>query len=225
MDLLDAMRTTFSCREFTDEPVPDDALLRILAAARFAPSGGNRQGWRVIVVRDHAVRERMAELVKPVMRRYVAQMAAGETPYNSLTPSRVDDATVAKTTLPDRTWKPIVEAPVLLMIGLDLTRVTSFDQRLSRVGVVSGASVYPFVWNVLLAARAEGYAGVLTTYLAPAEAEVRALLRWPDRIALAAAVPLGRPKRVLTKLRRAPVDSFARLESWDGEALRSPAAR
>ena len=151
MDLLEAMRSTFSCRDFTDEPVPDAAIFRLLDAARFAPSGGNRQGWRVVVVRDRAVRERMAELVKPVMRRYVAETLAGEAPYNALTPSRVDDATVAKTPLPDATWRPLIDAPVVLVIALDLTRVTSFDRHLPRPGVVSGASVYPFAWNLLLA--------------------------------------------------------------------------
>jgi nitroreductase len=221
VDLLDAMRTTFSCREFTDEPVPDEAIFRILDAARFAPSGGNRQGWRVVVVRDRTVRERMAELVKPIMRRYVAQTLAGEAPYNALVPSKVDEATVAKTPLPDATWRPLVDAPVLLVVALDLARVTSFDRHLPRPGVVSGASVYPFVWNLLLAARAEGFAGVLTTYLAPDEAEVRRLLGLPDAFALAAAVPLGRPKRTLRKLRRNPVESFARVERWDGEPLRS----
>jgi nitroreductase len=223
MDLLEAMRSTFSCREFTDEPVPDDAIFRILDAARFAPSGGNRQGWRVVVVRERAVRERMAEWVKPVMRRYVAQALAGETPWNALAPSRVDEATVAKTALPDATWRPLVDAPVLLMVALDLARVTSFDRHLPRPGVVSGASVYPFVWNLLLAARLEGYAGVLTTYLAPQEAEVRKLLGLPESFAVAAAVPLGRPRRVLTKLRRNPVEEFTRLERWDGEPLRGPA--
>ena len=219
-DLLDVMRTTFACREFTNEPVPDAALYRILDAARFAPSGGNRQGWRVVVVRDAAVRERMAELVKPIMRRYVAQMMAGETPFNALAPSKVDDATVAKTPLPDAVWRPIVDAPVVLVVGLDLTRVTSFDRNLPRPGVVSGASVYPFVWNLLLAARTEGYAGVITTYLAPDESEIRRLLALPESFAVAATVPLGRPKRVLTRLRREPVESFARLERWDGETLR-----
>jgi nitroreductase len=221
MDLLEALRSCFSCREFTDEPVPDAALARILETARFAPSGGNRQGWRVVVVRERGVRERLAALVKPVMRRYVAQMLAGETPFSPLAPSRVDEATVAATPLPDRTWKPLVEAPVLLVIALDLERVTSFDRGLARVGVVSGASVYPFVWSLLLAARSAGYAGVLTTYLAPGEAEVRRLLGWPEHFAFAAAVPLGRPKRVLTRLRREPVASFARLERWDGPPLGS----
>ena len=220
MELLEVMRTTFACREFTDEPVPDAALYRILDAARFAPSGGNRQGWRVVVVRDGKVRERLAEFVKPIMRRYVAEIMAGEAPFNPLVPSKVDDATVAKTPLPDAVWRPLVDAPVVLVVGLDLTRVTSFDRHLPRPGVVSGASVYPFVWNLLLAARTEGYAGVITTYLAPDEAEIRRMLGLPESFALAAAVPLGRPKRVLTRLRRDPVESFARLERWDGEVLR-----
>lgn len=216
MDLLDALRTTFSCREFTDEPVPDAALFRILDAARFAPSGGNRQGWRVIVVREPAVRAQLAEWVKPVMRRYVAETLAGESPYNALTASRVDDATVAKTPLPDATWRPLVDAPVVLVVALDLARVTSFDRHLPRPGVVSGASVYPFVWSLLLAARAEGYAGVLTTYVTPSEPAVRELLGLPDSFAVAATIPLGRPKRVLTKLRRNPVAEFARLGRWEG---------
>jgi nitroreductase len=218
MDLLDALRTTFSCREFTDEPVPDAALFRILDAARFAPSGGNRQGWRVVVVREPAVRAQLAEWVKPVMRRYVAETLAGESPYNALSPSRVDDATVANTPLPDATWRPLVDAPVVLVVALDLARVTSFDRHLPRPGVVSGASVYPFVWSLLLAARAEGYAGVLTTYVTPSEPAVRELLGLPDSFAVAATVPLGRPKRVLTKLRRNPVAEFARLGRWEGGA-------
>ena len=52
MDLIDTLRTTGAVREFTDEPVPDDVLARVLDTARFAPSGGNRQGWRVVVVQD-----------------------------------------------------------------------------------------------------------------------------------------------------------------------------
>ncbi len=61
-------------REFTDEPLPDETLHRILDHARFAPSGGNRQGVRIVVVRDQQTRERLAELNKPAVRRYVAQM-------------------------------------------------------------------------------------------------------------------------------------------------------
>ena len=65
MDVYEAMRTTFAAREFTDEPLPDRTLFEILDRARFAPSGGNRQGWHVIVVRDRATREALAELTVP----------------------------------------------------------------------------------------------------------------------------------------------------------------
>jgi nitroreductase len=65
MDLYDVMRTTHAAREFTDEPLPDDTLYRILDNARFAPSGGNRQGTHITVVRDAQTRQRLAELSVP----------------------------------------------------------------------------------------------------------------------------------------------------------------
>src|SRR5277367_1983184 len=71
VDLHDVMRTTAAVREFTDDPLPDDVLERILDNARFAPSGGNRQGARVVVIRDRATREALAELSIPGVRRYV----------------------------------------------------------------------------------------------------------------------------------------------------------
>ncbi|MCL6623573.1 MAG: nitroreductase family protein, partial [Fimbriimonadales bacterium] len=74
MELTDALRSTFAAREFTDEPLPDATLFRILDHARFAPSGGNRQGWRVIVVRDPATRRAIADLTVPAARRYAAQV-------------------------------------------------------------------------------------------------------------------------------------------------------
>ena len=65
MDLYDVMRTTHAVREFTDEPLHDDTLYRILDNARFAPSGGNRQGTHITVVRDAQTRQRLAELGVP----------------------------------------------------------------------------------------------------------------------------------------------------------------
>ncbi len=72
MELYDVMRTTFAAREFTSDPVSDDTLFRVLDHARFAPSGGNRQGWRVIVVRDRATKEALAALAVPAAKRYAA---------------------------------------------------------------------------------------------------------------------------------------------------------
>ena len=91
MDLYDVMRTTFAARQFTDDPIPDEVLLKILDNSRFAPSGGNRQGWRVIVVRDQATRDALPELIRPTMQRYVAQVQAGEAPWNTINPTALSD--------------------------------------------------------------------------------------------------------------------------------------
>src|SRR2546427_11134469 len=97
MDIHEAMRTTCAAREFTDEPLPDDVLFDILDRARFAPSGGNRQGWHVIVVRDRPTREALAPLATPAAKRYTAQREAGENPWNPLDPPSGHAATAAAT--------------------------------------------------------------------------------------------------------------------------------
>ena len=74
MELYDVMRTAFAAREFTDQPVSDELISHILEQARFAPSGGNRQGWKVLVVREASSRLRLRELIEPQMQRYVAQV-------------------------------------------------------------------------------------------------------------------------------------------------------
>src|SRR6056300_916660 len=84
------MRTTFACREWTDEPVSDDLVFDILDVARFAPNGGNRQGWHVIVLRDRATREALVPLARPTTNQYAAQVAAGEAPWNTVVASELD---------------------------------------------------------------------------------------------------------------------------------------
>jgi nitroreductase len=217
MELYDAMRTTPAVREFTDDPLPDDVLHRILDHARFAPSGGNRQGTRIVVVRDPATRERLAELNEPAVRRYVAQVKAGESPWNSVHPPGPSAAEIADTEVPEAFTKPVLTAGAVLVVFVDLEVVASMDQDLDRVGLISGASVYPLVWNVLLAARNEGFGGTITTMAAAEEPAVRQLLGVPDTFALAAVVPLGRPVRTVTKLKRRPVEEFVTRERYDGE--------
>src|SRR5262245_10990466 len=77
------MRTTPATREYTDEDVSDDVLYDILEHARFAPNGGNRQAWRVIVVRDREVRRRVGELYDLGMREYVGFLQAGLVPFRA----------------------------------------------------------------------------------------------------------------------------------------------
>jgi nitroreductase len=218
------MRTTFSCRDFTDAPVTDDQLHRILDAARFAPSGGNRQGSHVVVVRNRSLRQRLGELCGPTIRLYGAQGAAGETPFNSVIESAVDaEAAMAGDDStprgPPDLFERLGEVPVVLVVTVDLSVVASMDKDLDRVGVVTGASVYPLVWNILLAARTEGLAGVVTTAVVPAEDQVRSLLGLPEHHAVAAMLPLGVPVRQLTKLSRRPVENFTTIDRFDGPPL------
>jgi nitroreductase len=219
MELYDVMRTTFSGRAYTGEPLPDATLYRILDHARFAPSGGNRQGWRVIIVRDPATRQALAQLTEPAAKRYTAQVQNGENPWNTIDPPRVDAATIERTTAPPHLTETVMKAAVVLLICVDLKVVASTDQNLKRVGVISGASIYPFAWNVLLAARQEGFAGTITTLAIAEEPRIQALLGIPSHVAVAAVMPLGRPVKTLSKLRRKAVPEFAMLERWGGAPL------
>ena len=219
MDLYDVMRTTPAVREFTDDPLPDETLHRILDHARFAPSGGNRQGTHVIVVRDAATREALVELYGPAVRRYVAQSKAGQSPWNPLEPPVPTADEIAATPVPEHFTRPVLTAGAVLVVCVDLGVVAAMDQDLDRIGLISGASVYPLVWNILLAARNEGFGGTITTMAVVEEPAVKELLGIPDQYAVAAVVPLGKPVRQLTKLRRNEVSEFVTRERFDGEAF------
>jgi len=216
MEVYDAMRTTFAARDYTNDQVDDETLHRILDNARFAPSGGNRQGWRVIIVKDKAIRGQLKAAMAPTIKQYKAEAGSGETPFNSITPSQVTAETIAATSTAFPLVDDLESAPVVLVVCVDLNFVSSFDKDMSRVGVVSGASIYPFIWNILLAARNEGLGGVLTTFLAHQEPKAKTILQLPDHFAVASMIGIGRPKKQLTKLRRKPVEEFARIDCWDG---------
>lgn len=217
MEVYDAMRTTFAARDYTDDAVSDEVLYRILDNARFAPSGGNRQGWRVLVVKDRSIRTKLRALLAPTIKQYKAQAGAGETPFCSVGSSSVSAADIEAMPAAFPLVDDLEHAPALLVICVDLKLVTAFDKDLARVGVISGASIYPFAWNILLAARNEGLGGVLTTFLANQEAEARALLKMPQNYAVAAMLGIGKPKKQLTRLRRHPVSDFTWLNTFEGD--------
>ncbi len=219
MEVYEAMRTTFAARTYTDELVSDETLKRILDNARFAPSGGNRQGWTVLVIKDVQIRQQLKTVMAPTIQQYKAQAMAGETPFNSITESKVSRQTIDATSPNFPLVDDLESAPVLLVICVDLKAVSSFDKDLSRVGIISGASIYPFVWNILLAARNEGLGGVLTTFLANREHQAKQILNLPDDIAITSMLAIGKPVKQLTRLRRKNVEEFAKIDRWDGEVF------
>ena len=220
-----AMRTTASTREFTDRAVDDATLERILDAARFAPSGGNRQPWTVLVIRDPAVRAQLGALAQAGWNEYVGYLGAGLVPFAVgedgvwPDPPVIDLAAAGANHAPNPLLDGIAEAPAVLVVLADLTQLAVLDGGLDRHSIVGGASVYPFVQNVMLAARAEGLGGVMTTFLCRREPEARDLLGFPRHVGVAAMVVLGEPVRAVTRLRRRPVAEFARLDRWDGPAF------
>ena len=228
MDLIDTLRTTGAVREFTDAPVDDDVLARVLDTARFAPSGGNRQGWRVVVLRDPEVRRRLRDLYLTGWSEYVALASAGLTPWGPLAdrsaeaealadaPALAEAAAAATAAGRGGFAERLDEVPVLLALLADLSVLATIDRDLPRTGIVGGASVYPFAWSLLLAARAEGLGGVITTLATRREAEVRELLGAPQEMALAAVLALGHPVRQPRRLRRAPVSDWAVVDRFGG---------
>jgi nitroreductase len=215
VELDDVMRTTAAARQFTPEPVADEVLFRILDRARFAPSGGNHQGWHVVVVQDPTLRRRLADLSSVPWTRYVAEQAAGHRAYSVIDPAPAD-VELPDAPAPNPFLDHIEDVPVVLVVTVDLRTLAVVDRDLDRWSIVGGASIYPFAHNILLAARDEGLGGVLTTHLAAAEPEAAPLLGLPEGHAIAAMLGIGHPVDQPTKLRRNPVDSFTTIDTVDG---------
>ena len=219
MDISEVMRTSFAAREFTNDEISDETIYRILEHARFAPSGGNRQGCHVIVIRDQNIKNSLAELAKTGMRQYVAQVKNGENPWNTVIPTAVSEEEMAATEISPERLAPLTECPALLAVIVDLGVVASMDKDLKRVGVISGASIYPLAWNIILMARNEGYGGAITTFIAPEEEKAKKILAVPDNYAICALIPIGKPVKQLTKLSRKPVEKIASRETFIGDAF------
>jgi nitroreductase len=222
MDLIEAMRTTGACREFAPEPVNDATLWRVLEAARFAPSGGNRQPWRVVVIRDPDRRQAIVDLYALGWREYWAHVERGLVPFAPGDDGRwqgpaVDLGAARERPAPDAFGEQLANVPVMMVLLAHLGSLAVTDNGLGRQSIVGGASVYPFGQNLLLAARNEGLGGVLTTVLTRQETAVRELLGFPTAFAVAGLVVLGHPVRQVRKLRRGPVESFTFIDRFEGD--------
>jgi nitroreductase len=195
VDVIDAIRSTGACRRFKGDPVPDEVLRRLFDAARHGPTGGNRQPVRYIVVRDEQLRTTLAAWYLEAWNRVLDLAARGA--YRA-GPRLLDDAT--------HMANHFAEIPVLVVVCAVLGDLTRTDADLDRPGVVGGASIYPSVQNLLLAARNEGLGATLTTLLCAFEPQVKELLGLPEELITCATVALGYPERPLpTRLSRTPL--------------------
>lgn len=224
LSLETALRGTGAARSFHDRPVSRETLRRVLDVARFAPNGGNKQAWRVISVEDQTVRARIHELTMEVAKEYMAMNAAGQRAFGLSDhgrwpgPGAVDLEAAHRDPIPPA-FDGFAAAPAMLVVVCETGLIAAMDAELERHGIVAGASVYPFCWSVLLAARLEGLGGVMTTFAVRKEPEILELLRVPAGHAVVAAIYLGYPQKQPTKLTRRAVGDFAFVDTFGGEQL------
>jgi nitroreductase len=203
LDIFEAMNTQRAMRRLKPDPVPEELIWRLLDAAVKAPSGGNRQPWNFIVIRDAETRAKLAEYY----------LDGWNTTYGPMRQAAQTSPAIARTfNSADYLANHLAEVPVLIMATLDPSRVAPVTP--------PGANVFPAVQNLLLAARALGLGATLTTVYRTHEAEVKQLLGIPENVETMALVPIGYPEGKFGPVTRAPAEVVTYWEKWGETAQR-----
>ena len=203
MEFFDVVHTQRAIRRLRPDPIPDDIVQRILEAAVCAPSGGNRQSWRFVVIKDAALRRRLGELYREAFAEILKLRY-----YRDADAAPADSPTGRMIASSRHLSEHLGEAPLLILACLDTEGMSP--------GITMGASIYPAVQNVLLAARALRIGSTLTTIHRFRDREVKELLGIPAAIETAALIPLGYPLGKFGTPPRKPVDEVVYVDRWGG---------
>lgn len=202
--LLEGLATTRAIRRYDPDPVPDGVLRDILFAATRAPSGSNRQPFRFLVLQHGPVAAEAKRLLATGARSLWDDKQ--RTDGYDRGSGAVDDSPKARMA---RTMAEYVatfeQVPVVVLPCL---------QRYRAPNPAEGASIYPACQNLLLAARALGYGGVLTGFHGFVEAELNELLGVPEGAVIAATITLGRPAGHHGPVRRRPLHELVYGDAW-----------
>ncbi len=211
VDLYEAMSSLRAVRRLKPEPIPRDVLERVLQAAAWAPTGGNVQPFRILVVQDRAMLGQMQSWYHEEWHKYTSAMRAE---VDDL-PELVADSSRKMLRAGDYLAQHLGQVPALLVFCFNASHMAITDAHLDRPSVVGGGSVYTAVQNAMLACRAEGLGCVLTTLLCYKEPEVKQLLDIPAEWGTCAHVPIGYPVlRGHGPISRRPVNKMTYLDSW-----------
>ncbi len=206
MDFFDVVTTQRAIRRLKTDPIPDATLRQIMDAAICAPSGGNRQGWSFLVVRDPAKRARLGELYREAWGELM------KVPFYAGAAKEPPDSPAGKMLASARhLGEHVGEAPVLILACIAL------DSGVQPT-LTTGASIYPAVQNIMLAARALGIGSCITTIHRFRDAQVKELLGIPADVETAALIPLGYPLGKFGRPPRRPVREVAFADRW-GQAF------
>jgi nitroreductase len=204
-DLFEIIKTTRSMRRLKPDPVPNELVSKILEAGVCAPSGGNMQRWRFLVVRDPKVKETVGALYKRACDEQVAPRYRSGEPAPGTSRERFERMLAAAEYLANH----IQQAPVWIVPCLKGATPTR----------TSGSSVYPSVQNMLLAARALGLGATLTTLYLQFEKEAEAALGLPLNVHSYPLLPIGYPAGRFGPVRRVPLSDVVYEDRW-GQACR-----
>lgn len=215
--VYEAMSTLRAVRRLRSDPIAEEVLGRVLEAATWAPTGGNVQPWRMVVVRDGARKQRLGALYASRWTPYAARQRKAIQRLPEERQVKAERSLVAGDYLAEH----FGEVPVVVVFCFNPQNMAITDSGQDRVSVVGGGSIYPAVENLLLACRAEGLGCVLTTLLCECENDVRALLGIPEEWGTACAVPIGYPVRGgHGPISRRPLSKLAFTDGW-GEPFSS----
>ena len=215
IDIYEAMSTLRAVRRLKPDPIAPEVLERVLQAAAWAPTGGNVQPFRIVVVKDKNHKLQIKNLYAEEWEKYTA-------PSRKALPKMTEQGRVAQEKMlkaGDYLANHMQDAPALLIFCFNAKHMAITDANLDRPSVVGGGSVYTAVQNVMLACRAEGLGCVLTTLLCYREAEIKSLLKIPEQWGTCAHIPIGYP--VLKghgPISRRPIGKLAYLDTW-GDSL------
>ncbi len=208
--LLDGIATTRAIRRYRDEPIPTEDLNRILFAASRAPQGSNRQGFRFIVLRDGPKAQEARRLLGAAALQ-LWDGKRGNDGYDTGSGAVADSPKARIANTMQSFSDHFGEAPVIVLACLWLHRPATLSM---------GGSIFPAVQNLMLAARALGYGGVITGVHGWCEPELRQVLGLPspDEVAIAATIPLGRPRGGHGPVRRRPLAEIVYEDGWEEPA-------
>jgi len=206
--LLEGLCTTRAIRRYRDETVPDEVLRDILFAATRAPSGSNRQPFRFLVLTDGPTARTAKSLVAEAARRAWGTKRSVDRYDEGSGVDRSSPKAAMARAMQD--YVDHLESVPVLILGCMVRHRPPYP--------VEGASIYPACQNLLLAARALGYGGVMTSWHLFAEDELRATLRIPENVFMAAAITIGRPVGHHGPVRRLPLDELVYLDTWGAPA-------
>jgi len=216
--LLEGLTTTRAIRRYRDEAIPDDVLRDILFAATRAPSGSNRQPFRFLVLQDSVKAGQAKALIKQGAEAvWGTKRKADQYDQRSGVIESSPKARMARTM--DAYVENFDKVPVLILPCL---------VRYREPTPMEGASVYPAVQNVLLAARALGYGGVITGFHGLVDTELKALLSIPEEVFIACTLTLGKPAGNHGPVRRRPMQELVYGDTWEeppGWAIDPPGTR